>query len=152
MELAKSQVFRKIEGIVHSSEEKAKQTADIFANELKVMTYELPEFDELNRDHKGFLTSEEYRAHVRLTLTEWGNNVPDWESGDDALSRFLEGIRRVNLMFHNKEIMIVSHGIVLTLYFSTLTHFWKIAYERWAQLKFLSWGLVIDDKVLIDIV
>jgi len=152
LELSKSQVFSKMDGIIHSSESKARQTADIIADELQVQTYELPELDELRRDHKTPLTNKEYRARVLQTLVDWEKNVPDWESGEDALSRFLEGIRRINLMFDNKDILVVSHGIILTLYFSALTHFWNIAYERWAQLKFLSWGLVRGDRVLIDIV
>jgi len=152
LELSKSQVFSKMDGIIHSSETKARQTADIIANELQVQTYELPELDELHRDHKTQLTNKEYRARVLQTLIDWEKNVPDWESGEDALSRFFEGIRRINLMFDNKDILVVSHGIILTLYFSSLTHFWNIAYERWAQLKFLSWGLVRGDRVLIDIV
>ena len=115
-------------------------------------TYVLDEFDELKRNHKGILTNDEYRARVRAALTNWEQPVEGWESAEDALSRFMDGIRRTNLMFHNKNILVVSHGLVLTLYFSALTHFWKIAYERWTQLKFLSWGLVRDDKVLIDIV
>lgn len=150
--LAKSQVFSKIEGIVHSSEKKAKQTADFIAYETNADTYVLDELDELKRDHKGFLSNEEYRARVRATLTNWEQSVQDWESGEDALARFKDGIRRTNMMFHDKNILVVSHGLVLTLYFSALTHFRKITYERWAQLKFLSWGLVRDDKVLIDIV
>ena len=152
MELAKSQVFSKIEGIVHSNENKAKLTADFIAKETGAETYVLDEFDELKRNHKGFLTDEEYRARVRETLTNWEQPVQDWESGEDALARFMDGVRRTNMMFHNKNVLIVSHGLVLTLYFSALTHFWKIAYERWVQLKFLSWGLVKDDRVLIDIV
>ena len=152
LELAESQVISKINWIIHSSEMKARQTADIISNVINVEKYELPEIDELRRDHKGLLSKEEYRARVRLALTDWEQNVPDWESGEDALSRFMEGVRRINIMFHDKNILIVSHGLILTLYFSSLTHFWKIAYERWTQLKFLSWGLVRDDKVLIDIV
>ena len=150
--LSKSEVFSKIEGIIHSSENKAKQTADIFADVLDLQTYELPELDELHRDHETPLTNEEYRECVFQTLTDWETNVPEWESGEDALDRFLEGIRRINLMFSNKDILVVSHGIVLTLYFSALKHFWNIAYERWALLKFLNWGLVRDDRVLIDII
>lgn len=152
VELSKSQVFSKMEGIIHSSENKARETADIIADELQVQTYELPELDELRRDHTTQLTNEEYRARVLQTLTNWEKPAPEWESGEDALDRFLEGIRRINLMFDNKDILVVSHGIVLTLYFSALTHFWNIAYERWAQVKFLSWGLVRGDRVLIDIV
>jgi broad specificity phosphatase PhoE len=151
-DLAKSQVFSKIEGIVHSSENKAKQTADFFADTTGADTYVLDEFDELRRDHKGFLTSEVYRAKVRKALTDWAHPVQDWESCGDALARFVEGIRRTNMMFHGKNILVVSHGLVLTLYFSSLTHFQNIAFERWVQLKFLSWGLVTDGRVLIDIV
>jgi len=152
MELAKSHVFSKIEGIVHSSENKARTTADIIAKETGAETYELEEFDELKRNNKGFLTNEEYRALVKEILTNWEQPVQDCESGTDALARFTDGIRRTNMMFYNKNVLIVSHGLVLTLYFSTLTHFRKIAYERWTQLKFLSWGLVRDTNVLIDIV
>ena len=151
-ELAKSQVFSKIDGIIHSSENKAKQTADIIANEITAETYELEDFDELKRNHYGSLSNVEYRALVREALTNWEQPVSGWESGEDALARFIEGIRRTNMMFYNKNILVVSHGLVLTLYFSSLTHFRKIAFERWAQLKFLSWGLVKDGKVLIDIV
>ncbi|MCJ7817935.1 MAG: phosphoglycerate mutase family protein, partial [Candidatus Thorarchaeota archaeon] len=152
MELSKSQAFSKIDGIIHSSENKAKQTADIIAKETGVETYELEEFDELKRNHNASLTNEEYRALVRETLTNCEQPVTNWESGEDALARFMEGIRRTNMMFYDKNVLVVSHGLVMTLYFSSLTYFRKIAYERWAQLKFLSWGLVRDGKVLIDIV
>ncbi len=151
-ELVETHVFDKMDGIIHSSEKKAKQTATIFAKAFNVETYELPEIDELERNHKGSLTNEEYRARVRAALTDWAHNEPDWESGENALSRFKEGVRRINIMFHNKKILVVSHGLVLTLFFSDLAQFRMIAYERWAQLKFLSWGLVRDNKVLIDIV
>ena len=77
-ELAKSQVFSKIEGIVHSSENKAKQTADFIAAATGVDSYVLDEFDELKRNHKGYLTEQEYRARVRETLTDWDQPVQDW--------------------------------------------------------------------------
>ena len=150
-DLVESQVFDKIDGIIHSSEKKAKQTANIFAKAINVETYELPEIDELTRNHEGSLTNEEYRARVRATLTDWEHNEPGWESGETALTRFKEGVRRINIMFHDMNILVVSHGLVLTLFFSDLTNLLNIAYERWAQLKFLSWGLVRDNKVLIDI-
>ena len=151
-QLVESQVFDKIDGIIYSSEKKAKQTAAIISKVVAVDSYELPEIDELRRDHEGFLSNNEYRSRVRATLTDWGRNEPGWESGEDALRRFLDGIRRINIMFYNKNILIITHGLVLTLYFSSLKNFGNIAFERWAQLKFLSWGLVRDDKVLIDIV
>ncbi|MGY5858691.1 MAG: histidine phosphatase family protein [Candidatus Thorarchaeota archaeon] len=152
LDLVESKVFDKMEGIIHSSENKAKQTANILAKALNVDSYELPEIDELNRNHGGFLTNEEYRARVRATLSNWDNNEPGWESANDALRRFLDGVRRTNIMFHNKNILVVSHGLVLTLYFSFMRSLRSIAYERWAQLKFLSWGLVRENRVLIDIV
>jgi broad specificity phosphatase PhoE len=150
-EMAKSDVFSKIEGIVHSSEKKARQTADAFAEELAVDIYEIPELGELQRHHEGFLSNQEYRSLVRTTLTDWDCNVRDWESGAGALLRFVEGVKRINIMFYSRNILVVSHGLVLTLYFCQLRNFQSIAYERWTQMPFLAWGLVRDGRVLIDI-
>ncbi|MFW9810614.1 MAG: phosphoglycerate mutase family protein, partial [Candidatus Thorarchaeota archaeon] len=43
--LAATEAFGFIEGIVHSSEKKARQTAEVFAEGLDVQTYELPGLD-----------------------------------------------------------------------------------------------------------
>jgi broad specificity phosphatase PhoE len=150
-ELATSEVFDKIEGIVHSSEGKARQTADIFAEKLHVDLYELAEFDELHRQQDA-LSSNEYRARVRAALTNWDKSVPGWESGGDALRRFAEGVKRINIMFYSRNILVVTHGLVLTLYFCELRNFQSIAYERWTQMPFLAWGLVRDGRVLIDLI
>ncbi|TFG31085.1 histidine phosphatase family protein [Candidatus Thorarchaeota archaeon] len=150
--LSRESVFENIKGIVHSSERKAQQTAEIFAKELSIPTYEIPELDELRRNHQGKLSQDEYRSCVRETLTKWDTNTSLWESANDALNRFKEGVRRINIMYHNNDVLAVSHGMVLILYFSSLRNLENIAYERWSQLAFLSWGLVRDGKVLIDII
>jgi broad specificity phosphatase PhoE len=151
-ELASTDVFGAIDGIVHSSEKKARQTADVFAENLDVQMYELSGLDELKREHVGVLTEEEYRSRVRSTLSKIDEPVIGWESGASALKRFESAVDKVNIMFHRKNILVVSHGIVLTTYFCKLRNFESIAYERWSQLKFLSWGMVRDGHVLIDIV
>jgi broad specificity phosphatase PhoE len=151
-ELAKSAVFAEVAGIVHSSEKKARQTADVFAELLRVDLYELPEFDELRRQAGPLLSSREYRLHVRATLTDWEHSHHGWESGRNALQRFSEGVKRINIMFYDKTILVVSHGIVMSLYFSQLRNLQSIAFERWAQMPFLAWGLVREDQVLIDII
>jgi broad specificity phosphatase PhoE len=148
-ELATSEVFEKIEGIVHSSEKKARQTADVFAKYLDVELYELTEFDELQQ---GVLASQEYRVRVRATLTDWDRGVPGWESGSEALRRFSEGVKRINIMFYSRNILVVTHGLILTLYFCELRNLQSIAYERWTQLPFLAWGLVREGRVLIDVI
>lgn len=150
--LAKESVFKRMDGIVHSSEMKAQQIADIFAQELDIQTYEIPELDELRRNHKGTMAQVEYRNRIRATLAQWDIHQPHWESANDALMRFREGIRRIDIMFHQKNVLAVSHGLVLILYFSTLKNLQNIAYERWSQLSFLNWGLVSDGRVLIDII
>jgi len=151
-ELASTEVFGTIDGIVHSSEKKAQQTADAFAENLDVQMYELSDLDELKREHVGVLTEAEYRLRVRSTLTNMDEPVIGWESGTSALERFESAVNKVDIMFHKKNILVVSHGIVLTAYFCKLKNFQNIAYERWSQLKFLSWGMVRDGRVLIDIV
>jgi broad specificity phosphatase PhoE len=151
-ELSKSEKLSEIDGIIHSSEDKAKQTAEIFAEGLDVQMYQLSGLDELAREHEGKLTEEEYRDRVRRTLSDLEKNVPGWESGVSALKRFEDAVRKVDIMFHQKNVLIVSHGIVMTLYFNKLKGFEAIAYERWSQLKFLAWGLVREGRVLVDIV
>ncbi|MGD9397748.1 MAG: histidine phosphatase family protein [Candidatus Thorarchaeota archaeon] len=151
-ELAASDKLSVIDGIIHSSEDKAKQTAEIFAEGLDVQMYQLSGLDELAREHEGKLTEQEYRDRVRRTLSDLENNVLGWESGASALERFEDSVRKVDIMFHQKNVLIVSHGIVMTLYFNKLKGFEGIAYERWSQLKFLAWGLVREGRVLVDIV
>lgn len=151
-ELAKSDIFTKIDGIVHSSERKARQTADVFAEGLRVDLYELPEFDELRRPAGTPLSIQEYRLRVRETLTNWERGPPKWESGAHALQRLSDAVKRINIMFYDKSILVVSHGIILALYFSQLRNLQSIAFERWTQMPFLAWGLVRDGRVLIDII
>ena len=150
--LSKSDKFSEIDGIVHSSEGKARQTAEAFAEGLDVQKYQLSGFDELRREHEGKLTDQEYRDRVRRTLSDLEGSVPGWESGTSALKRFEDAARKIDIMFHRKNVLIISHGIVLTLYFCKLKSFEAISFERWSQLKFLAWGLVRDGRVLVDIV
>ena len=151
-ELAQSEKFSEINGIIHSSEDKAKQTAEAFAEGLDVQMYQLSGLDELARNHEGKLSEEEYRERVHRTFNNPEKNVPGWESANSALKRFEDAVRKVDIMFHQKNVLIVSHGLVLTLYFCRLKNFQSIAYERWKQLKFLAWGLVRDGRALVDIV
>ena len=151
-ELASKEAFEVIHGIVHSNEKKACQTVDAFAEGLDIQKYALSGLDELKREHEGSLSDEEYRTRVRETLVNMDENAPGWESGAAALKRFESAVNKINMMFHRKNILVVSHGIVLTAYLCKLKNFQSIAFERWSQLKFLSWGLVRGDRVLIDIV
>ena len=151
-ELARSEKFSEIDGIIHSSETKAKQTAEAFADGLDVQMYQLSGLDELARDHGGKLNDEEYRGRIYRTFKTPEQSMPGWESAAAALDRFEDAVRKVDIMFHRKNVLIVSHGIVLTLYFSKLRNLQSIAYERWKQLEFLAWGLVRDQRVLVDIV
>ena len=151
-ELARSDIFTKVDGIIHSSERKARQTADVFAEGLKVDLYEIPEFDEVHRPIGPLLSNSEYRLRVRETLTNWGRGPSGWESGAQALRRFSEAVKRIDIMFYDQNILVVSHGIILTLYFAQLRSLQSIAFERWTQMPFLAWGLVRDGRVLIDII
>ncbi len=151
-ELAASEKFSEINGIIHSSELKAKQTAEAFTEGLDVQMYQLTGLDELARNHEGKLNDEEYRERVHRTFNDPEKNVPGWESGASALKRFEDAVRKADIMFHQKNVLIVSHGLVLTLYFCKLKGLEGIAYERWKQLEFLAWGLVRDGRALVDIV
>ena len=151
-QLARSDIFTKIEGIVHSSEKKARQTAEVFAEGLRADLYEIPEFNELGRLAGPLLSNHEYRLYVRETLTDWEHSHHGWESGRDALQRISRAMEKVDITFHDKTILVVTHGIILTLYFSQLLSLQSTAFERWTRMPFLAWGLVKDGRVLVDII
>ena len=151
-ELAISDTFEKIDCVVYSSEKKAIRTAKILSKAMGVQMYELSELDELRRENEIFLTTEEYRSGVRETLLDWEHSVPSWESAQSALQRMLGGIRHINIMFYDNNVIAVSHGIVLSILFSHLRGLESIAFERWSRLAFLSWGLVRENKVLVDLI
>lgn len=134
--------------VYSSEEEKAYHTAKIIANSIGKEVAELSNFNELNR--KSFLENYEFAVEKAFSNTDGSRN--NWESCINALKRFRKGIELIDQKHENKRILIVSHGIVLTLYFAHLKGDMNNLFSRWKRLRFLSYGVVENAAVVKDIV
>jgi broad specificity phosphatase PhoE len=149
--LASSGHFDDVEVIITSEEKKAHQTAHPIAKRNSLSIQEMPNFNELDRDVATPLTKNEYETSVKRALENPHEDVHGWETTSSALRRFTSGVDDVKKKEETK-LLIVSHGIVLTLYFGVLTHQMDNLYTRWKKLSFGAWGVVEGGNVVKDII
>lgn len=157
VKLALSGVFNDVDVFIASNEPKAFQTAALVALRQKQTVVRNPLFNELNRDGGFYLTSSQYKAAVHAVLKDHSFQVDGWETASGALSRFKRGIEDVLAEYDSQRVLITTHGMVLTLFFAYLLEVEtnipipEIALVRWDELKYGSWGIVKDNKVVKDI-
>lgn len=101
---------------------------------------------------RGFLEKEEFDGTIRFALTHLDDSLHGWETAAHALQRFEKAINRIDLKYSGKNILIVSHGCVLSLYFAKLLGELNEVYERWSRTAFCSYGIAKKGKVVKDIV
>jgi len=123
--------------IISSTEKKAIQTAFYLTKKTEKEIITISAFNELNRGEKVIETVEEYRRCVKAIFNE--AHVSGWETAETALKRFRIEIVKIDQEYTEKTILIVSHGIILTLYFGYLLAL-EICnlFERWEQFKFCT--------------
>ena len=150
LKLVDKGIFANTDLIYCSEEKKAYSTAEIIADSLGKKVLKLSNFKELNRNKAGFL--ESYDNAVKEAFTNPSQSRNNWEPCTEALKRFRKGIEILNEKHESKKILIVSHGIVLTLYFAYLKREMNHLFSRWNKLNFLSYGIVEDSMVVKDII
>ncbi len=150
--LAKDSLLSKADVIITSSEAKAYETAFPLAKKLGKEIDRFSALDELNRDRSGFLEKEAFDFAVKYAIKNPDKSKFDWEKASAALGRFRAKLDELDLAYNNRKIMVVSHGIVLNMYFAGLLGKLHIAYERTMRTRFCDYGIVKDGKVIRDIV
>ena len=86
---------------------RAKQTAHIINNHIKVPIIEMPEFQE-----RGYGDAEGLTPKERLTLFPDGV-YPNQEDRLSLTKRVVEGLKEINIRFHDKKVLLVAHGAVI---------------------------------------
>ncbi|NHI83088.1 MAG: histidine phosphatase family protein [Candidatus Thorarchaeota archaeon] len=138
---------------IYSSEErKAIQTAEFFLSSSEEEIVATSLLNELNRDKGSSLSSDDYFKAVETTLANPHCSVHNWESAQSAHERFLQAIRQIDNENLNAPILIVSHGLVLSIYFAKALGQIEAVYERWKKLRFCSWGIVENKNIIKDII
>ncbi len=150
-ELAASGILGEIDAIVSSDEMKAIETAEPFARMFGLEIDPNHDFRELNRNAGPFLTREEHLSCVQEVLKNPSSRSSGWECAADALARMKRGVQHTMSQHGSKRVLVVSHGLVLTLYFADLQAIMHEAFDRWNRLPFCGWGVVSNNRVLRDI-
>ena len=109
------------------------------------------ELNELTRDEEDHLSYEEYQEYVNKTLSNIHKPVGKWESGIDALTRFSKKIEEINSSYSNKNILVITHGLIINLYFGKLLESFQNLFQRWSSTTFCDFGIVKNNKVIKDI-
>lgn len=148
---AESGFFKDLDVVISSGEEKAFQTAKPVAESLGKEIIRMTEFNEVKRGDK-FLTKEEFEKLKHEKLEDLDCKKDGGESGHEALTRFESGIDKINKLYSGKNILIVSHGTILALYFAKITNDFANIYKRWQATGFCSWGKIRNNIVERDIV
>ncbi|MHA2085531.1 MAG: histidine phosphatase family protein [Candidatus Thorarchaeota archaeon] len=148
LELATSIEFQDLNVIVTSNEQKAIDTASPLSEKLGLKIIQNSAFNELTRAHVPNQTIEQYRTKVEQVFSQSEKPIPGWESSQDALDRISDGVMALEVQYDSQKIMIVSHGMILSLYFAWLQNEMANLYERWVNLGFCSWSIVQNGKVL----
>ncbi len=150
-ELSNKEPFQDIDVIFSSYEEKSILTAMNFNQENKLSITNDKALNELNRDSSPNLTKDEYYNTVKDCFANLKRSVKKWEKPIDALRRFSKKIDEINEKYIGKKILIVSHGLVINLFFAWKTNNFEILFERWKSNSFLDYGIIQNDKVVKDI-
>jgi broad specificity phosphatase PhoE len=144
-------VFDHIDVVISSEEPKAYQTAGPLAIKCKVPIIQNPYFNEINRDYGLMMTTAGYNHTIHKVLVDPDHEEYGWEKPSAALRRFLAGVANVESEYNSDSILIVTHGVVLTLYFSHLLGIVEHSPERWDNLENCAWGHVQDGQVERDL-
>jgi broad specificity phosphatase PhoE len=150
--LLKSALFEDTELIITSNEEKAFETALPLAVRLNKPIIREKKLNEINRD-KGifFATKEEYNRNIKLCMEKRNKSFNKWETANHALKRISKKVKDIEKKYTKKKILIVSHGVVINLYFAKILGCLDVVFERWLSNSFCDYGIIQDGKVLKDI-
>src|SRR5689334_9302016 len=101
--------------LVSSREAKAAETAALLARELGGRYTTAPGLQEQNRASLGWLSDQEFAAGMAALFARPSEAVFGDESADQAYARFRTAVSTVLDQHPDENVVIVTHGTVLTL-------------------------------------
>lgn len=129
------------EVILSSVEPKAEQTASIIAQSLGLEFLLIDGLHEHDRSGVPFYSKESFQSLVRKLFKEPETLIFGNETGAQALGRFSKSVDAILQLYNDKNMAIVSHGTVISLFVSWLTR--MDGYLLWEELGLPSF-VVID--------
>lgn len=109
--------MQKVGSVYSSAEQKARDGAQIVASALRMPFEAIQELGEIDRSSTGYLPHEEHMALAAQFFAEPEQSARGWERAVDAQQRMIAAVDRVIASDPGqRDILIVSHGAVGTLY------------------------------------
>lgn len=119
------------EMVISSPLSRAKETAEIMNQTLKLPLIVMPEFAERSfGDAEGLTVEERERAFPT-------KEYPNQEKNEDLQERLMQGLDHINQAYKNKKILLVTHGAVI----HTLLHFFTKGEIGKKKLRLSNGGL-----------
>ncbi|MCY3765416.1 MAG: phosphoglycerate mutase family protein [Gemmatimonadetes bacterium] len=122
---------------VSSIEPKAMETAEITAGVLKIPMEIVEGLHEHERVNVGFLEKERFEQSIRRFYEQPFELVFGEETADSAYGRFSKAVHRITDRYPKENIVIVTHGTVLSLFVSHNSDLEPFA--LWKKLGLPSW-------------
>lgn len=122
--------------VVSSTEPKALQTAQILAEKLGLTAEEANDLYEHDRSNVPHMNGAEFQSAVAQFFNEPDDLVLGEESANEAQDRMLGAVEDAVAKHSEGNLVIVSHGTVITL---LVAHYNKVRpYQLWRQLRLPS--------------
>ena len=137
-----------LEVIVSSFEPKAVETAQTISKVLKLESTFAENLHEHDRSETRYLSSAEFQNAVREFFSKPDELVFGNETAHAAHNRFSEAVYSLLDTHSNKQIAIVSHGTVISLFVSRMTG--TSDYSLWQKLGLPGFVVLdINSKTLV---
>jgi broad specificity phosphatase PhoE len=137
--LAAEPVWEAAACIYTSPEPKAVMTAQRVAapHELTIVI----ERDLREVDGRAWNATEDHKLRVQRYLS--GESIDSWEQRDGAQERIVSCVDRIATKHASEDVVVVSHGLVLTLYLSSLLDLdAAAAFDFWTKIRFPDHAIV----------
>ncbi len=143
-QLASRMDFNNVSFIASSTERKAIETAEILADKGGVSVRVWPASQELAAE--GFNQPDELEQRFANYLQ--GTADPAFEPWDGAAARVVEAVSAVHHAAHPGRAVVVSHGRILTVYFSTVLGR-RLPGKAWNRIQFPDWAAYDPERECI---
>ncbi len=154
IELTRNEHFRDAEVIYCSEEKKTDLTIRHFARHFNIPICTHPGLNEIH-----FSDNHPYDRELFVLLKKQCFKNLDYSEG--LIESFNSGLRRFRVAVQSirndnpmANILIVSHGTILSLYFAfhlQILDRGEILFQRWQKLRYCAWGLESGGKIMRDL-
>lgn len=147
--LAENLIRYQPEIIASSVEPKARETAVILAENLGLEFFEVENLHEHDRNGVPYHTKVIFQNLVQELFDKPHQLVFGNETASEALTRFRQAVDIVLNSYHDKTIVLVTHGTVISLYVAWLTG--CDGYSLWNELGLPAFVVLdIQSKILLN--